>query len=218
MRKYDLQNGMALVVVIPIFLFLSLISLLFIQMVNSKLSSGTDRLMNVQSNFLARSALQLALLEVQDFTELADPVRKNRRTVEVVLVDSFPQRGTIFFGGHSPGVLFQYVLANESNASPANPGNNNNSPNQHSNGLTLNLDTRVRQNLPAGTNVYLVRDLDGNGQILSVSPRTLENGVIEVNPIQRENLAMRFDIPIILQSKATIGRAQTVIERGIVFP
>ncbi len=221
MRKNESQSGMALVVVIPIFLFLSLISLLFLQMVNSRLSSSTNQLMNVQSKFLARSALQLALLEAQDITELAGNVQKNRKTVQVVPAESLPQQGTIFLGGHSPGIIFQYEIAENENA----PANNTNSPAQPdpglaipSTGLTLNLNTSVRQNMPAGIKVYLVRDLDGNGQILSIAPRPLENGTIEVTPVQNENSPIQFDTPIILRAKATIGPAQTVIEREIIFP
>jgi hypothetical protein len=230
-RREDGDAGMALVIVIPIFLFLSLTSLLFIQLVNSKLSTAADEVISMRADFLTRSAMQQALLEVQDCSELAANARKNRRYIHVVSGESLPRSGRIFLGGHTPGILFNYEIDTNSNADEETERASEDAISEaveaetataaSMDSVRLNLDPRLRQNMPTGTKVYLCRDLDGDGRLLSIAPRRYEDGIIEVIPFGEtaaSSTELPFDAPIVLRAKASIGAAQTVIERAIVFP
>ena len=197
MKRSSRENGFALITVIAVFLVLSMMGLLFIYVIKAKLSSETDRLMAFQSKYLAKSAMQMAMLEMQFKTESIDRVRKNGTQIKVKSLEDFPSSGWIAIGESNPLSQHSYTR---------NPGNQ---------GITI--DPPLQQNTPIGTSVYLFQDLDGDGAIGSIGRRRYGNGTIEASILNREP-QNGTPATAIVTSKATVGSAQCKMEAGIFFP
>ena len=197
-RHEAATRGAAILVVIPILLFVVLIALFMIQIIQSKLQSATLLTEAIQAKYLARSATQLARLEIQRRTELASHTRHGGRTIRVRDSDGFPARGRLYLAEHNPGVVFSYSRE----------------------GSTLTLDRGISQNLPKGTSVYLCRDLDGDGTVGTVGPMPLGTGEIQVTRADVERGLIDSDTfgpTLYLRAKARVGVAESVLETAVVL-
>ncbi len=149
-------EGVAILVVIPILLFVSLIGLFMLYIVQSKLESTTMVVQAKQAKYLAHSAAQLAILEFQERTQLSSNARQGSSTIEVLAPETLPSNGTLFLPDHTPRMFFGFSKS----------------------GAVLTLDTPIRSNLPIGSSLYLCRDLDGDGQFGSIGPILFGAGVM----------------------------------------
>lgn len=194
-KSYPLhaKRGLAILVVIPMLLFVAALGLLTLYMVQSKLQSTTISVQSLQAKYLARSAIQLALLEIQPVTPLKTNCRKNEMRIEVVSGERLNQGCWIAFGGHTPGIVFQLTGS----------------------GTVWNIDPALTHHLPQGSWLYLCRDIDGDGTIGSLGTRALETGIImaERNDPANDNAAVA---PVIyLRGKAKVGSAESVFETAV---
>ena len=158
-RRQREPQGVAILVVIPILLFVSVVGLFMLYIVQAKLESTTIVVQAKQAKYLAYSASQLALLEIQERTQLASNARSESLTINVLAPDTLPANGTIFVPDHSPRMLFQFTRS----------------------GAILTLDTPIRSNLPKGASLYLCRDLDGDGQFGSIETVAFGTGVMRAS-------------------------------------
>lgn len=198
MRDNSRQDGFALVLVIAVFLLLSMVGLVFAYIVRSKLESETERLLHAQSRYMAKSALQWALLEMQPRTELRTNARKGETRIAVQSPQDLPTAGAIAIGEQKPLPVFSY--------------------NKMTGTGSLNLNSPLSKNVPAGAVVYLLRDLDGDGKFGSIASRSYESGTIEtISPLAPLETS-GFPPSLLLRSTATAASTQTELESVVVFP
>ncbi|HQO37045.1 MAG TPA: hypothetical protein PLG59_20455 [bacterium] len=192
------RNGFAVMVVVPILLFVVLIALFLLYIVQSRLESTTVVLESRRAKYLAHSAVQLALLEIQERTDLRDNAAKGQPTVRVSDAGVLPSQGAVLFGEHVPGVTFGYTRDGDS----------------------LRLDAPISQNLPAGTSVYLCRDLDGDGGFGSLGVIEFGSGTIQVTVIQPDSVRDSREIGSVIYLRATgrSGDAQSTVETAVRLP
>ena len=195
------NRGIALLLVLPVFVLLTMIGLILTVIVNSRISTETSRIQSLRSKYLAKSAMQLALLEIQGRTEISENVKKNSKAVVVRDIAQIPQYGSLSFNG--------------------NPIRNIISFSKQGNSKKIRLNSAVTENLAAGMIMYILQDLDGDDKFCSISPRKFDGGIIEVKPIITnrqitENNQKRSTL--MLHSTARIGSVESKIERLVFFP
>ncbi len=195
------DSGIALLLVLPVFVLLTMIGLILTLMVNSRISTETSRIQSLRVKYLAKSAIQLALLEIQGRTEISENVKKNSKDVVVRDINQIPSNGSVSFNGDPLRNFIPFSKMGNSN--------------------TIRLISAVQENLAAGMIIYILQDLDGDDQFCSISPREFDGGMIEVKPIRKELQNSENQLTnstLMLHSTARIGAVESKIERIVFFP
>ncbi len=195
------DRGIALLLVLPVFVLLTMIGLILTLIVDSRISTETSRIQSLRVKYLAKSAMQLALLEIQGRTEISKNVRKHSKVVVLRDITQIPQSGSISFNGNPIRNIFPFS--------------------KQGNSKKIRLNSAVTENLTAGMIIYILQDLDGDAEFCSISPREFDGGVIEVKPIRTitNNSGNQLtQSTLMLHSTARIGAVETKIERLVFFP
>jgi hypothetical protein len=195
------NRGIALLLVLPVFVLLTMIGLILTVIVNSRISTETSRIQSLRSKCLAKSAMQLALLEIQGRTEISENVKKNSKAVVVRDIAQIPQNGSLSFNGNPIRNIIPFS--------------------KQGNSKKIRLNSAVTENLAAGMIMYILQDLDGDDKFCSISPREFDGGIIEVKPIITNRQITENNLKrstLMLHSTARIGSVESKIERLVFFP
>jgi len=186
-------------VVIPIMLLLSFVSILYLHILRTQIDSAENTASSHQVRYLAKSALQMALLEIQAIGEIKNNAGKGNTRIDVSFINPAPDAGFIVVGGNKNNKQTPYIKTGMDK---------------------IDLSSPLVHNIPRGTVLYLCRDLDGDGGIGTLASRPFENGVIEVkrlNPERQPASDIQIHTPLIFQANASIGIYTWTIEHTVVL-
>lgn len=195
------EQAFALLVVIPVILILAMIGLVFVSTVRHAVQSQADHVSYLQARYMAKSALQLALLERQPRAESLRNLGRGNKSLVLDVEGDFPNRGNVYFAEHPLQHIYEFEYQE---------GNQ-----------TINLLRNVQHDVPLGTTIYLVHDFDGDGEIGSISERNLFGGQIKVSSefISHDELSeVPYGETIRYQAHAAVGISQCMIEATVRFP
>jgi hypothetical protein len=186
-------------VVIPIMLLLSFVSILYLHILRTQIDSAENTASSHQARYLAKSALQMARLEIQAIGEIKNNASKGNSKIKVSLTNPAPDTGLIVVGGNKTNKQTPYIKTGIDE---------------------IELQSPLLQNIPSGTGLYLCRDLDGDGGIGTLASQPFENGVIEVRRLNQERQPtseIQIHTPLIFQANASIGIYTWTIEHTVIL-
>lgn len=195
------EQAFALLVVIPIVLILAMIGLVFVSTVRHAVQSQADHLSYLQSRYMAKSALQLALLERQPRIAIRRNIGRGTSALILNVESRFPRQAKVYFAEHPLQHIYEFEYQD---------GNR-----------TINLLRNIQHDVPSGTTIYLVHDLDGDGKMDSISERNLFGGQIKVSSefISHDALSeVPYGETIQYQAHAAVGISQCMIEAIVRYP
>ncbi|MBI1389711.1 MAG: hypothetical protein GC154_14835 [bacterium] len=194
------ERGFALVAAIAVLLLLSMTGLLFTALVRARLDSAARAVNAAQVRYLAHSAVQLAMLERQPLAEALTDAAPGAARLRVSGVESLPERGRLYAGEHPAAESIAFT---------------------RSAGDEIVLSEPLRRDIPAGSVLYGLTDLDGDGAYDSVTDLSILNGVVTVtaqSAASSDESPGTFVETIVYRAEARLGGARCLVEAAVIYP
>jgi len=195
-KKENSEKGFALVSAIAVFLIFSMLSLLYISIVRSRVQTETQNILHTQAKYIAKSGIELAQLRCQGRTVASSNAGRNTSVVQVEHPDELPASGRILFAEHPLSHVYEYT--------------------KQGSGHGISLSKPLKQDVQKGLTIYLVaRNFN------SLKTNTLLNGTAKTQFIFDSGKAKGYKpVPSTAQiiSLGELSGARYQLETAIYLP